>query len=178
MIASDVDGTILDYFGLPGTKPVLNQVLVREWRRLGVKQIALCTNQGGLPFGLAGIKRSAGIPYPTPEIHLWRLISLRHWLWEVGIGVGAIRISLFHPSATRLMLGRAERRLRVLLTQPQFAPLGASDLVIYTTERARKPNGLMLNSVGAEVFYGDSTDDEGAALAAGVPFVKVERFMG
>ena len=56
--------------------------------------------------------------------------------------------------------------------------LASVDVTVYTIARARKPQPLMLHSVMASEYWGDSDEDGEAAAAAGVPFVNVERFLG
>jgi acid phosphatase class B len=82
----------------------------------------------------------------------------------------ALRASCYHPKAPVKAIQDAAHQLRGLFSNHLF------DWRIYTTERARKPNALMLRSVGASCYYGDSDEDAQAAKEAGIPFVRVERF--
>jgi hypothetical protein len=90
-----------------------------------------------------------------------------------GIVIGAIRVCVYHPAAPRCAIESAAQQVRNWL-----AECGLLDIsVVYTTARARKPAPLMLRSVGATSYYGDDDCDEQAALAAGIEFHRVERFL-
>ena len=120
-----------------------------------------------------GTRRKDGGPYPTPEQFLGRLRVARFALSKAGISVGAVRVSVFHPRADAAVIQQAARLVRSGLGR--LEPL---DWTVYTTASARKPQPLMLRSVGATEYWGDSEEDEQAAQAAGVPFVRVDRFFG
>ena len=177
MIALDLDGTLLDY-SPEGERPVVNWLALNELQRRGVPRVAILTNQGGLGFGVMGSLRKDGRPYPTPHQFYVRLGVAISALAQRRINVETVRVSCWHPAAetqpeVAAAVQKAAQEVRVLL-----APLHWVDWRVYTTARARKPQPLMLRSVGATEYWGDSPEDEGAARAAGVPFVKVERFFG
>ena len=109
--------------------------------------------------------------YPTPLQVAQRLNAGRNFLARNGYPVAAILISAYHPKADAADIQRAAQDLRELLAL--FAPAWR----VYTTERSRKPHALMLKAAGATCYYGDSPEDAQAALAAGVPFVAVPRFL-
>ena len=173
MIALDLDGTLLDY-SPEELQPRVNSAVLEKLRCLGVRHVAICTNQGGLGFGVLGAKRKDGRGYPTPIDFMRRIAYARPVLLENGIRVAAVRVSLYHPAAdtnpqVAAAIQRAARQLR--------APLAATaPWRVYTTAAARKPQPLMLRSVGATEYWGDSDEDAQAAAAAGIPFVRVERF--
>lgn len=161
MITLDIDGTLLGYSG----SPTVNRPLILSLSTQ-TRQVSLVTIQGGLPFG---ILNSAG-KYPRPEDFYHRLCNLQQALFEYNIHLAMLRVCIYHPKAPSNAIHNAASQLRNLLS------VFCVDWKVYTTERARKPNPFMLRSVGASVYYGDSDEDEQAALAAGIEFVKVERF--
>lgn len=171
MIALDLDGTLLDY-SPEGPTPRVNRALIATLKAQGVRQVAILTNQGGLPFGVAGKLRKDVRPYPTPEQFDVRLGAAVYALARSGIAVVAVRVSCWHQYARERDIQSAARQVRALMPR-----LSTSDWRVYATARARKPNPLMLRSVGATCYYGDSPEDGDAAANAGIPFVKVERFL-
>ncbi len=64
-IGCDIDGTLLDYGHRQGEPHLLNTALCGQLRG---NNIHLITNQGGLPFGIAG-----AVGFPTPADFLARL---------------------------------------------------------------------------------------------------------
>ena len=108
--------------------------------------------------------------YPTPQQVAQRLNAGRNFLTRNGYPVAAVLVSAYHPKAAA-DIQRAAQDLRELLAL--FAPAWR----VYTTERSRKPHPLMLRAAHATAYYGDSPEDAQAALAAGVPFVAVPRFL-
>jgi len=64
-IGCDIDGTLLDYGHRQGEPHLLNTALCEQLRG---NNIHLITNQGGLPFGIAG-----AVGFPTPADFLARL---------------------------------------------------------------------------------------------------------
>lgn len=171
MRAFDLDGALAD-FSPEGLETRVNIRLIYQLRRQGAREIAICTNQGGLPWHVAGILRRDGRPYPSPEQFLARLDTVRCWLRMSGIVVAAVRVSCYHPKARQEWIERAARLVRCGL-----GDMPIPDWRVYTTAAARKPNPLMLRSVRATEYWGDSDEDEQAAQAAGIPFVRVERFL-
>ena len=172
MIAIDLDGTLLDYDYDPyRAESRVNYALLRQLRIAGVEQAAIATIQGGTPFGLMGAKRRDGRCYPTPEDFMQRLHIACEALRHAGIEATAARVCVFYPRAEARYIQASARYMR------QYMPgLMVPDWTIYTTAAARKPSPLMLRSVGASEYWGDSDEDEGAAIAAGIPFVRVARF--
>jgi len=170
MITLDIDGTLLGYDSYGDNVPTVNLPLIRELAGV-TRQVAIVTNQGGLPWGVLGSARKDGQRYPVPEYFYRRYFHLMETLHDHDIFVVALRVSCYHPKAPVAAIEKAAAQVRTLFSQHLF------DWHIYTTERARKPNPFMLNSVGATCYYGDSDEDEQAAKAAGIPFVRVERFI-
>ena len=173
MIALDLDGTLLDY-SPEGPEPAVNHAVIARLVERKVAEVAILTNQGGLPFGVAGKLRRDGRPYPTPRQFAVRLAEAIQALWEAGIEVEAVRVSCWHQYAAAHDIQRAASRTRYMLSF-----MGRmSQSTVYTTAAARKLNPLMLHSVGATEYWGDSDEDEQAAANAGIPFVRVKRFFG
>lgn len=182
IVYSDIDGTALDYDYLPDAVKV-NRELIYWWRSCGIDKVALISNQGGLPFGVTYTKRKDGRPYPQPETCARRLATLAIALYECGIRIVDVRYCVFHPRANPLHVELAARKLRAAMI-----PRTVDRWTVYTTERARKPAPLMLNAARnyaarafpddlGGVYYGDSDEDEAAARAAGLAFVRVDRFV-
>ena len=171
MIALDLDGTLLDY-APEGPRSRINLRVLTDLCVRRVRHVAICTNQGGLPWWAMGVTRRDGRPYPSPDQFLFRLAVAVGWLDQYGIAVSAVRVCVFHPKAPDAAIQRAARLVRAGMRSTLV-----SDWHIYTRADARKPAPLMLRSVGAAEYWGDSDEDEGAALAASVPFVRVARFV-
>ena len=171
----DFDGTLAD-FSPEGPISRINMQLVADLARQGVREIGFATNQGGLCFGVLGSVRRDGRPYPTPDQFLRRLDCAGVVLARAGIVIVDVRVSCWHKAAetqpeVTAAVQAAARRVRAGLHARHF-PMWR----VYTTAAARKPNPLMLRSVGATEYWGDSDEDAGAAQAAGIPFVRVPRF--
>ena len=172
MIALDLDGTILDY-SPEADRPRVNPVVVNALVRRGVHEVAILTNQGGLPWHVMGVMRRDGRPYPSPAQFCLRLRCAIAALSRANIAVGMVRVSMFHPRADNAAIQHAARLVRADLRDLPWV-----EWHVYTTAAARKPQPLMLRSVEATEYWGDSDEDEGAARAAGISFVRVERFLG
>lgn len=168
MIASDIDGTLLDY-GDHAVPPRFNLTLLDELARV-TRAVALVTNQGGLPFGVMAARRADGRTYPHPQQFVERVACLAVELQAHGIRVIELRVCVFHAKADAAANARAARMVRRGL---QCAGLNFPTHV-YASQRARKPSALMLRAAKAACYYGDS--DEDAESAAGIHFVRVERF--
>ena len=168
MIALDLDRTTVSgYDHVPLT--VNSDVLVALLQR-NVRRVAFGTNQGGLPWFVAGIPRADGRLYPSPEQFVGRLQFAVASLAQCGIAIAAVRVCVFHPRVEDRHIQTAAHQVRDLLAGSRF------DWRVYTAAAARKPQPLMLRSVDASEYWGDSDEDEGAAQAAGIPFVRVARF--
>lgn len=163
-IGCDIDGTLLDYGHRQGEPHLLNTALCEQLRG---NNIHLITNQGGLPFGIAG-----AVGFPTPADFLARLEFLVASLVQYQIQVASLRVCVFHPKAGEGDIYQAKRQLEEALRWPQrFLS------VVYDADYWRKPNPAMLWMAGVETYYGDSDEDMQAAENAGAVGVRVERFM-
>ena len=179
MIALDLDGTLLDY-SPEGPAPKINRALLTLLARQRVRSVAICTNQGGLCFGVLGSVRKDGRGYPTPPQFVARLRFAVLALAAYGISVPHVRVSCWHKAAaTQPDVAAAVQRAAQLVRWELPYKLAQFDLDwrVYTTERARKPAPLMLRSVGATCYYGDSDEDAQAAANAGIQFHYVERLL-
>ena len=173
MIALDLDGTLLDY-SPESDSPRVNWTVIRALAERGVTAVAIVTNQGGPPWFVMGVLRKDGRPYPSPAQFLNRLAVAVDALSRYGIRVAAVRVCVYHPRAAAHAVQRAALEVRAGMQRAAMT----GDWHVYTTARARKPQPLMLRSVRAAEYWGDSEEDGEAARAAGVPFVRVERFLG
>lgn len=169
MIASDIDGTLLNYDDPARVPPSFNRALIAELAAV-TNTLVIVTNQGGLPFGVMGTRRADGRAFPTPAQFTARVTALAAQLQQAGIRVEALHVSLFHPKASRGAIVRAARMTRYNLRAFGFP------VHIYTTARARKPSPFMLTACGATCYYGD--DDSDAEAARDIQFVRVNRFYG
>lgn len=161
MICLDFDGVVANY-GNHLTETRFNDALLALLPPAR-QTVAIITNQGGMAFHGVAPER-----YPSPERVAMRLLAGIGWLEARGYRVQMVLVSAYHPRADRQAIERAAAQLRRALV---LVPL-----TVYTTARSRKPSPFMLRVAGAGVYYGDSPEDEEAARAAGVPFVRVPRF--
>lgn len=164
MIALDFDGVVANY-GDHTTQLRLNDGLFALLPRRN-QPVAIVSNQGGM-----ALHPTNSAKYPSPQRVAHRLQLGCHFLLKNGYPVAQILVAAYHPKATDEQVQRAARELRAALRTFRW------DWSVYTTERARKPHPLMLRACGATVFYGDSPEDGEAAVAAGIPFVSVPRFL-
>lgn len=161
LIGLDFDGVIANY-GNHLTETRFNNGLLALLPP-APQPVAIITNQGGMALHASAPER-----YPAPERVAMRLLAGIGWLEARGYRVQMVLISAYHPRADRQMIERAAAQLRrELVLVPR---------TVYTTERSRKPSPFMLRVARASVYSGDSPEDEEAARAAGVPFVRVPRF--
>lgn len=168
MVALDIDGTLLDYNYIPGQPPRINQEL---FFKLAGQDIILVSNQGGLVFGVQSANRSDGRKYPTPEDFIARLGYLMAACAKFNINILGLHVCVYHPKASPHIVGFVEDELVTLLEKFYFPA------TVYNEAEARKPSPYMLVEAGATLYYGDSDEDEQAAQAAGIEFVRVDRFL-
>lgn len=156
----DMDGTLIAY----GESGDINYDLIDQVVNPGDK-VAILTNQGGIPLGYRTVKQFVG-----------RFTGLRYYL-EVGCGakVVGLQVALWHEKATRDQISAAFTGLIDV-----YYVKGSDEMIafIWITPRSRKPDPFMLQVANVGIYYGDSDEDEQAAAAAGVAFVRVPRFMG
>lgn len=150
--AADLDGTIISY-GDGSLR--FNDSFTRSLIAAGDKAINIVTNQGGLVFNL----RTAA---QVDE----RLRVATEGLAMHGINVSGVYICTAHPKASAEKCETAAAQLRELMPTAH----------VYSDSRYRKPSALMLIKANASKYYGDSQEDEQAAMGAGIPFALIERF--
>lgn len=173
MIASDIDGTLLDYNYIPGQLPSVNWPLLRQIAGR-TDRLTLVSNQGGLPWGALGEQRKDGRAYPRPDDFVGRLLALSGALLMAGIKPAMVLACIYHPKAPEHAVLRAAYDVDALLRDAGLA----TPAYIYSDEKFRQPSPAMLKLAAASCYYGDSDEDEAAAQAAGIEFVRVERFFG
>lgn len=163
----DLDGTLIAYGTPPGGKVVINEKLIDQLLMRG-DSIAIISNQGGVPFALNGATNM-----PMPEDIAVRLRALTDYLAGKGVHISGIYVCAFHERARADRVVEASRKI-----VSACADLGITNIVSYMSVHARKPDPFMITTSGVEVYFGDSSEDEQAAAAAGIEFVRVERFTG
>ena len=171
VIGSDIDGTVLCY--KQSVPPAVNYFLLRQWAG---QQVSFVSNQGGIPFALAGLARqNSSIPYPTPERFVARLHALLSVCEELCVEVVNISVCVYHPKAEVYYRHSAFTQLAEKLSWLNETHI---EWALYNDPRMRKPQPWMLQYAQwpLAVFYGDSDEDEQAAQAAKIPFVRVPRF--
>lgn len=173
MIASDIDGTLLDYNYIPGQLPAVNWPLLRQIAER-TDTLRLVSNQGGLPWGVMGKQRKDGRAYPKPADFVGRLLALSGALTMVGVRLTGVFACTYHPKAPEYAVFSAAYDVDALLRAGRLAVTA----FFYSGEEFRKPSPAMLKIAGATCYYGDSDEDEAAAQAAGIEFVRVARFFG
>lgn len=173
MIASDIDGTLLDYNYIPGQLPAVNWPLLRLLAER-TDTLRLVSNQGGLPWGVMGKQRKDGRAYPKPADFVGRFVHLVGALALHGVQVPGLYVCVYHPAAPADAVHRAASGVGDLLFSAM--PGGEFHIAVFGDVEYRKPSPAMLVAAGATCYYGDSDEDAAAAEAAGIEFVRVERF--
>lgn len=170
--AADIDGTILPY-GMPVSdrynKAILNIIPKGT-------PVTLITNQGGINF-----HKNAPDVYPSPETVADRIIQAANWLHGNERPVYQVLIATYHPKADSLTRNASSQALRRCLIEALHQPWNRNRNFVFTifaTERARKPSPFMLKHAHATIYIGDSNEDSQAAIAAGIHFIPVARFIG
>lgn len=161
----DLDGTLVNYWAEPKSYPIFNWSLIETIRDTNPTYITIATNQGGLQFGEMGIEKYPTVPYFTKRI-AW----LADALATFDIYLIRVFASLHHPKGDVNVERQVKDTIAGSLVGNIVTPL--------TDPFFRKPAPRMLQMAQCDVYYGDSEIDEQAAQAAGVPFIKVERFHG
>jgi len=187
----DLDGTLIERYpsgSLDFTpRPLADPERIR---RLGVP-VAICSNQGGIAWGLAGGR--PGKVYPDWPAVLERV--------RFGMRLAGVRwafLALHHPGA-RLPEGatllQAAERIRLpapialAAARPRVAivvPVEEGMVMASWNPEWRKPNPGMLRFgaealralegiVGPWAYVGDEADDEAAATQAGMAFFPAEQ---
>ena len=159
-IALDLDGTLVSRGWTTEDPPIIDHALLQQLKDEGITRIDICTNQAGIMFGF----RSGD-----------SFIKVIDWLSRVayndyGIEIGLLLVSLYHPKAKLDLIEQRNTVAELLIDTCGLR------FDIFTTEEHRKPNPTMLTLCGCTEYWGDSPEDEQAALAAGKTHKQVEEF--
>ena len=169
-IGCDFDGTLTDYGFQAGSPVKVNTPLLETLRG---SEITIITNQGGLAFGIMQSNRVDGRKYPLPIDFFNRYRDFVAIAKNFDVKVIQLQIALFHPKAQQHYVDLVKDELFDLLVTHN----SRFDFRIYLTEHYRKPHSNMLELAEIEIYYGDSDEDQAAALEAGIEFMKVERYI-
>ena len=172
-IASDFDGAVSAYGVAVGAPLELNMPLLLQWVQLGVTGVAIVTNQGGMGLGLRDWSEDNARRFRDPADFAKRINETARILGTLGINLYCVSVATFHPKVSSEYCHLAAGLLGSLVNlNIHLHASGAWDW--------RKPSPTMLLNLPtkADVFYGDSEEDEQAAGLGGIPFVLVDRFYG
>lgn len=163
-IGIDLDGTAMNYSPVDAGENRLNIPFLSQFTRND--EIVIVTNQGGIPFNVAGNPK-----YPSAWLVAQRIFDVQTYLTNRGVGFGGVHVSLWHEKVSMGNVVVATDELK-----QNLASAGVRFVSLYRIPQARKPKPGMLLWSGIEIYYGDSDEDREAAAAANVPFVMVPRF--
>ena len=131
---------------------------------------AILTNQGGLALRLAGVQWAKRYPG-------WRETLARVRFGMERSGAQVALLCVYHPKQRQTLPGRLIERIGWAL--PPIPIAKGIYVTLHPLWRKPQPNGLhwlmerLSVHPGCAFFLGDSDDDEGAAQAAGIHFVRV-----
>lgn len=169
-VALDLDGTLVEYGdGVQVNHKLIDQVIGNG----DIKTAVIVTNQGGIPLG-----------YRTAFQFMYRLNAVAEAIVRAGGTVLFVTVCVWHKKASkdRVLVARADTLSLCSDCTPWTHALTETNIRVFTDAIYRKPSGEMTQYLGIKysvtAFYGDSDDDEGEAAAAGVPFIRVDRFTG
>lgn len=173
MIGIGFDGVLTDFDYTPGAEPMINGALVNLLADAGARQVAIIANQSELAFGVCNLRRKDGRTFPTPSDFLQRLRSARTALKAMGIAVAEVAVATYQHAS--LLSASIEAARWLNLYAPRDLPFMA-----WSGADKRLPSPAMFHRLAFPLtaYFACSGDDEQAAQAAGVPFVRVERFDG
>lgn len=156
-----------------GAEPVINTAFVTMLAAAGVRQVSIIDNQGELACGVGNLLRPDGRAYPKPQDFLNRLHCARTALDAAGIDVAEVAVATYVRAALYNDSVEAARWLNL------HAPLDLP-FMAWSGPLKRLPNPAMFHHLTFPLtaYFGCSAAPEQAAQAAGVPFVRVERFDG
>ena len=162
----DLDGTLLNYGNVSFTT-FTNTALLDTLAGTPESPvfIKIATNQGGLQFGEDGVKG-----FPTVSYFTDRLSRLLADCLIRNIYIDRVFACIYHPKGDQ----RLEDYIRGEIAA---SPVGWS-VTVLNNAMYRKPAPGMLQLAQCDSYYGDSDEDEQAAQACGVPFMRVDRFYG
>lgn len=182
MIGVDFDGTVINWGRKFGEKPIFNDELLADITTLEDKDIWICTNQGGIAFGMRDQNKrdtEGELPgqkprkYPIPEEFVNDVIIFSRYLTRFGLTLKGVSVSLYHPSVETLWIKRVVTRTKKLLYEAHI------EANIYEHPRFRKPNpDMLLQIVTMTTFFGDGDEDRISARDANKVFFWVPKFTG
>lgn len=124
-------------------------------------------------MGIQGTTRKDGRVYPQPSDFVGRFVHLCGALALHGMHIKKLCVCTYHPKAPVGAVQQSAHDVDTLLRR-----IGGTAAFVFHDEEMRKPSPWMLDFANIDCYYGDSDEDEQAAQAAGVEFVRVERFFG
>ena len=166
MIGVDLDGTILNYGGHASGEIRIN-VARLTWLAAQEGGIAILSNQGGVNFHDANPAK-----YPSVEQIVARVVAVQKTMRRLDCGrLTRVRMATYHPNADPLRCIAVAKKLELALSAQLNARIEVSGAPDW-----RKPQAGMFAGLHLAAYVGDSDEDGLAADAAGVKFLKVERF--
>ena len=166
MIGVDLDGTILNYGGHASGEIRIN-VARLTWLAAQEGGIAILSNQGGVNFHDANPAK-----YPSVEQIVARVVAVQKTMRRLDCGrLTRVRMATYHPNADPLRCIAVAKKLELALSEQISARIEVSGEPGW-----RKPQPGMFDGLRLAAYVGDSDEDGLAADAAGVKFLKVERF--
>lgn len=162
----DLDGTLLNYGNEEFTTHINTALLDTLASTPDAPVfIKIATNQGGLQFGENGVKKFPTVPYFTN-----RIIRLMDACSERNIYIDRVFACIYHPKGDQQLEAYVRGEI-------DASPIGRI-ITVLNDASYRKPAPGMLQIAQCDLYYGDSDEDEQAAQAAGIPFIRVDRFHG
>lgn len=166
MIGVDLDGTILNYGGHAAGE-IRIAVARIGWIAMQAGDIAILSNQGGVNFHDANPAK-----YPSIEQIVARVVAVQKTMRRLDCGrLTRVRMATYHPNADPLRCIAVAKKLELALSAHLNARIEVSGAPTW-----RKPQPGMFAGLHLAAYVGDSDEDGLAADAAGVKFLKVERF--
>ena len=167
MIGVDLDGTLLNYGG-HASGEIRIAVARVGWIAMQGGGIAILSNQGGVNFHDAN-----PVKYPSIEQVIARVVAVQQAMRRLDCGrLTRVRMATYHPNADPRRCIAVAKKLELALSEQISARIEVSGSPTW-----RKPQPGMFDGLRLTVYVGDSDEDALAAEAAGVKFLRVERFL-
>lgn len=167
MIGIDLDGTVLNYGGHAAGEIRINAACI-GWLAVQAGDVAILSNQGGVNFHDANPAK-----YPSIEQIVARVVAAQQAMRRQNCGrLAHVRMATYHPSADPRRCSAVAKKLELALSAQITARIEVSGAPGW-----RKPQPGMFDGLRLTVYVGDSDEDALAAEAAGVKFLRVERFL-